>query len=136
VRPYRILVTGWRGWPLADRLVVWSTLRHVVDLYANGRPVIVVHGQCPAGGVDLFADQWATTTDGVQSERWPAAWEQHGRRAGPLRNGQMVDAGADICLVFPGPGSVGTWDCLRKAAAAGIWAWVVPYTDAETAAAF
>jgi hypothetical protein len=32
----------------------------------------------------------------------------------------MVSLGADLCLGFPGPGSKGTWDCLRKAVDAGI----------------
>lgn len=37
-----------------------------------------------------------------------------------IRNQEMADRGADLCLAFPGPESVGTWDMIRKARAAGI----------------
>ena len=53
-------------------------------------------------------------------ETHPADWSTHGRAAGPIRNQQMVDRGADICLAFPTSSSIGTWDCVRRAKAAGI----------------
>lgn len=38
----------------------------------------------------------------------------------------MVDLGADICLAFPTKSSIGTWDCVRRANAAGIRVIIVP----------
>jgi hypothetical protein len=53
------------------------------------------------------------------------------RAAGVLRNTWMVEHGPkpDVCLAFPGPGSRGTWDCVRKAAAFGIEVVVIGFSD-------
>lgn len=116
----RILVTGSRTLPSETR--VCETL----DAYTRNHPdpVVVVHGDCPTG-TDQFAKHWASST-GAQQEPYPAQWTQHGRAAGPLRNQHMVDCGADLCLAFPTPDSRGTWDCIRRARAAGIPVAVIP----------
>ncbi|MEM9067135.1 MAG: hypothetical protein AAGE52_01475 [Myxococcota bacterium] len=52
-----------------------------------------------------------------------ARWEAHGRKAGPLRNQQMVDAArmeSDVIVyAWPLGESRGTRDCMRRAKAAG-----------------
>ena len=122
----RILVTGWRDWPEADKRVIWD----VLDFYVSGNPnpggFVVVHGQCPDGGVDLYAEQWAIAR-GFQYEPHPADWNQFGNAAGPIRNTEMVDLGADICFGFPGPHSRGTVDCMKKARRAGIEVREIPW---------
>lgn len=80
--------------------------------------IVVVHGACPTGA-DLIADRWARS-HGVLVEAHPAMWGKHGRDAGPIRNGLMVDLGAAVCLGFPAGASRGTRDCMRRAVAAGI----------------
>lgn len=121
---YRILVTGTRENSPEIRDLVWQTLDSASFWAAQHHRIIVVHGQCPVGGVDKDADDWATAR-GHQAERHPA--RRVGRRfLGPERNTEMVAAGADVCIGFPGPGSRGTWDCLRKAVDAGIPTSVVP----------
>ncbi len=129
--PYRILVTGMRGkhaddtLPLHHRDIVVSALTVVVAWGArDGRKVVIVHGKCHKGGVDLVAEQWAQDV-GVATEPHPADWGK-GRGAGNVRNGEMVALGADVCLAFPGPTSTGTWDCLKQAARAGIPGRVYP----------
>jgi hypothetical protein len=77
----------------------------------------LVHGA--AKGADTIAASLADHM-GWDVEAFPAEWDRFGRRAGPVRNQLMVDHGADICLVFPLPDSRGTWDCVRRAKAAGI----------------
>lgn len=56
--------------------------------------------------------------------RWHANWKQLNKAAGGYRNQAMVDfaarVGCKTCLAFPLPGSVGTWDCVRKAKAADL----------------
>lgn len=94
----------------------------------QGGPLItLVHGQCPNGGVDLIAatvaEQW-----GWAVEAHPADWQRYGRGAGPRRNTVMVGLGADVFAAFPGAESTGTWDCVRKAARAGIPGRVWPLT--------
>ena len=120
---FRVLVTGCRTTTARQDAYVHRTLAalRAADAAVHGaRPMIVVQGECPYGGVDLAAKRWALATDGVTDEGHPARWRQLGKRAGMERNTHMVGLGAHICLAFPGRWSRGTWDCLRKAVDAGI----------------
>jgi hypothetical protein len=119
---YRILVTGWRAWPREAAFVVHQTLFDAVRADPEfGRHVVVVDGECPYGGVDLYAHEWASAHPShCSSERHPAQWTQLGKAAGMARNQLMVDLGADVCLGFPGPGSKGTVHCMARARAAQI----------------
>lgn len=122
VAPYRILVTGWRNWPREASYVIHQTLFDAVraDPFF-GRHVIVVDGECPYGGADLFAHEWAMAhPTRCTSERHPARWSTLGKAAGMARNQLMVDLGADICLGFPGPNSRGTAHCMQQARQAEI----------------
>lgn len=120
---WRVLVTASRK--LTDRTLVWQALgeelRHAESL---GLPMVVIEGQCPDGGGDRFACEWATHPSARERNVWhdpfPANWKELGKRAGPVRNQRMVDAGADVCLAFPTVESRGTWDCVRRVEAAGI----------------
>jgi hypothetical protein len=109
-------VTGSRSWDRPD--VVEAAL--AVALYGHGG-MVVVHGSCPTGA-DAIASEWARRYAhlGVVEERHHAAWNLYGRAAGPKRNQQMVNAGADLCLAFPVGRSSGTRSCIRLARAAGI----------------
>jgi hypothetical protein len=131
---YRILVTGWRDWPLSHRHVVWCILNTTVVEAPSGAAIVVVQGECPRGGVDLWAKQWAGDR-GHRVEPHPADFAKGGRAAGPVRNTLMVGLGADMCLAFPGPGSRGTWDCVRKAVDADIPTRVFPWCTAFAAKA-
>lgn len=126
----RILVTGSRDW--ADRNAVYRALNQVCDdfglnyppdEYGNTMPdpsrITVVHGHCPTGA-DQIADDWCIGAF-FEAERHPADWDRHGKAAGPIRNQEMVDLGADLVLAFPARGiSRGTWDCVDRAREAGI----------------
>lgn len=110
----RILVTGSRYWDDADAIrdaLCWSTLG------IPWRQVFVVHGD--AKGADTIADQMARGM-GMIPEPHPADWSTYGRAAGPIRNQEMVDLGASVCLAFLKDGSIGTADCIRRAKKAGI----------------
>lgn len=130
--PRRILVTGWRDWPEDCAHVIEDALEGVLF---NGslRPLIVVHGQCPYGGVDLYAHRWAERSDSATPEPHPAETSPTGRFLGPERNSVMVALGADLCLAFPGPGSRGTVDCAQKAINADIpthfFAWSSAFAE-------
>lgn len=123
----RILVTGSRDWSSH------ATVKWALDDAAFGRegePITVVHGGCPQGA-DEAADVIAWRS-GYLIEIHPADWRAHGKVAGHLRNQEMVDAGADVCLAFIKPckksgcrkpqphDSHGTADCVKRARAAGI----------------
>jgi hypothetical protein len=118
---FRVLVTGSREIDAPAEALVCAALE-LAWLEAAG-DVTIVHGA--ARGVDTVAQFWAVGT-GVPVERHAAAWNDLGGRAGPLRNQAMVDLGASVCLAFPRRRSVGTWDCIRRAATAGIPVRIYP----------
>ena len=128
--PYRILITGWRDWPEDCAYVVEQAL--FMAAYEAGRPVVVVHGECPYGGVDLYAQRWAEATSyqSTTHEPHPAGRSASGHILGPERNSLMVNLGADVCLAFPGPESRGTWDCVRKAVDADIPTQFIAWSSA------
>lgn len=124
--PFRLLVTGARETTQAQNEFVWDTLTGLYRKIGNERPIIIVHGKCPSGGVDKAADDWARMPwDNVTPEPHPANWDE-GRGAGPRRNAHMVSLGAHTVVAFPGPGSRRTWDCLQKAVNAGIRPYLFP----------
>jgi hypothetical protein len=126
-RIYRILVTGSRVVDEEAKRYVRMKLFDVTrPLTAMGFTVVIVDGECPYGGVDQVAHEWALEVPEAISERHPADWPRLGAKAGPARNQEMVDAGAKLCLAFPGRISRGTHDCIRRAGKAGIRTMVFP----------
>lgn len=118
----RILVTGSRAW--RDRGLIREVLRW---LDAAVSDPVLIHGNdgevdttgCVVRGLDRMAGEEADAL-GWDVEPHDALWDLHGAAAGSLRNQSMVDAGADLCVAFPLPGSKGTWDCVARADEAGI----------------
>lgn len=111
----RILITGSRDW--TDGNAVTTALRDVWVELGSDPDAIIVHGG--ASGADTLA--WkAAAAMGLSVEVHPADWKRHGKKAGPLRNAAMVNAGADVCVAFPLGTSKGTWGCVKLAEAAGI----------------
>ncbi|WP_425300572.1 SLOG family protein [Nocardia wallacei] len=126
INTLRLLVTGSRDW--TDRAAMRDALATAWRDLQPG-PIVLVHGA--AEGADLMAAEiW--TNGGLPDEPHPADWDicrpecdhppryrrdgtQYCQAAGGYRNQEMVDAGADLLLAFPMPGSRGTWDCLRRA---------------------
>ena len=113
----RIIVTGSRNWT-DSRPIENALLSATVEAFKRREPITIIHG-AHTHGVDQIAAGLATY-HGWTAEPHPAAWELHGKAAGPIRNQEMVDAGADLCLGFPLGESKGTRDCMRRARRAGI----------------
>lgn len=111
----RILVTGSRGW--TDKAIIAQAIRDAW-LFA-GRPygVTVVHGG--ARGADYIAGVYAKRM-GFAVEVHEAEWDMFGKSAGALRNHDMVDSGADVCLAFIKNESKGATMCVSLAEKAGI----------------
>lgn len=111
----RVLITGSRAWSDID--AIRKALHETTQNEPDHLRITIVHGN--ALGADYMAGELADQA-GFRVEVHRAEWDKYGRFAGPVRNQKMVDLGADVCLAFPDAGSVGTWDCVKRAAMAGI----------------
>lgn len=111
----RILVTISRDYPLPE-LAVRKLMEAIYDpAWEAELKVTVVHG---ASQMDwLLAG--AALALGQEHEPHPYIGGL-GRAGGPVRNQEMVDAGADLCLAFIARDSRGARDCFARARTAGI----------------
>lgn len=137
---FRLLVTGSRF--QRNEEIVWNPLWWMVHKHHN---LVIRHGASylthPDEGVDLAAHEWI----GLPGQKWntspnsdylviedavPADFKTLGRKAGPLRNQDMVSRGNDACFAFPDdrPRS-GTLDCLARAWAQGMPCYVFSSTQ-------
>jgi hypothetical protein len=106
----RICVCGGRDY--YDKHKVWNTM----DTFRSIVPdFVLIHGD--AKGADSLADAWARYNE-IETDPFPADWEQHGKKAGPIRNRQMIASGIDLLLAFPG--GKGTADMIAACKAAGV----------------
>ena len=110
----RILVTGSRDWD--DRNTIYRALQEA-RIGVSHDEIVLVHGG--ATGADQIAEVYAEAMDwGVEEHR--AQWAVYSKGAGPMRNREMVDSGADICLAFIKNNSPGATHCAEYAEARGI----------------
>lgn len=116
----RLLVCGGRDYQ--DRQFVFDSLDKIL---AKRVVTLVIHGACQGRdgklrGADRWADEWAQER-GIERLPCPADWEQHGPKAGPLRNAHMLTLQPDGVAAFPG--GRGTEGMARLASKAGISLW-------------
>ncbi len=109
--PVRIIVCGGRDY--ADRARVFEVLDHI--LLTRGISEII-QGEAP--GADRWAREWALNRD-VKLTRCRAEWEKYGKRAGPIRNRQMLELKPDGVVAFD-TGGPGTRDMITAAQEAGV----------------
>lgn len=117
----RIVVTG--GREFNDQRVISRALRAVHE--KHGISCLIAGG---ARGADINCQAWA------ERQRIPVAvyradWNAFGKRAGILRNQQMIDEGKpEAAVAFPG--GRGTADMVRRLKASGIPVWEIEITEA------
>jgi hypothetical protein len=110
--PRRILVCGSRNW--TDKARIRRVLLEYMPPADCDEPV-VIHGN--ARGADKLAGDIAMRM-GFWVESHPANWTKHGKKAGPIRNRQMMDRRPDLVIAF-GEGR-GTQDTVDEAKRRGI----------------
>ena len=107
----RVLVCGGRNY--SDRLFLFDVLDRI-------------HARCPittiieggATGADRIARSWANKNH-IEVFTYPANWELHGHRAGPVRNAKMLREGRpDLVVAFKG--GRGTTHMVSIAGEAGV----------------
>lgn len=82
------------------------------------QPITIIEGG--ARGADTLAGKYAEEC-GWELEVYPADWKTYGRRAGPIRNSQMLKEGKpDLVVAFRAPNSRGTQNMINQAEKAGI----------------
>lgn len=101
----RVLITGSRDWQHPGTIEGAFTY-YVSSVYGDGPHITLVSGACPTGADKMCEEEAARR--GWTIERHPADWNRHGKKAGFMRNREMVDLGADICLAFCRNKSAGT----------------------------
>lgn len=111
----RIIVCGGRDFHDLD--FAWGAL----NALHYKRPITtLIHGA--AAGADSLGRSWAMTISNIEILGFPANWERYGRRAGPVRNRQMLREGLpDLVVAFPG--GRGTRDMVLAAGEAGVRVW-------------
>jgi predicted polyphosphate/ATP-dependent NAD kinase len=83
-----------------------------VDAVLSSLPITQLATGC-AQGADRLARQWANRKR-IPYRVFRAEWKELGRKAGPIRNQQMLDTfRADALIAFPG--GKGTADMVRRA---------------------
>jgi hypothetical protein len=129
----KVLTTGSRDWPEENIDLIETALLKVIlgNNPPNKPPWELVVGDNAKGADRYCREMWSEWGHTVKV--FDADWygpckrtctPNHRKKlknksycpaAGPYRNQRMVDEGPDVCLAFPTPGSVGTWDCVRRA---------------------
>lgn len=104
----RIVITGGR-----DNLDATTFIRVMKRIC----PEYCVLGDCPTG-VDRMALNYCEDND-IKYNIHFADWDQHGKSAGPIRNGVMLRE-PDIDFVLAFRGGRGTENCVKQAKEKGL----------------
>jgi hypothetical protein len=116
--PTRVVVCGGRDFQ------DYARLEQSLDTLLNGLPPVeIISGA--AHGADLLGERYARTR-GLICHRFPADWQRYGRRAGYVRNQQMVDQ-CDRVVAFWDGQSRGTKNTIYLATAKGIPVDIILY---------
>ena len=111
----RVLVCGGRDF--TDAELMENELNWVTNPVHGGKCSFEMINGC-ARGADTLALDWAER-HGITVHKFPADWDKHGKRAGYIRNQQMLDEGKpDLVVAFPG--GKGTAMMIQLAKKAGV----------------
>lgn len=112
----RVAVTGGR-----DRSMNMTEEQYLYNRLHALKPTLLLHGG--ATGIDSHVAAWvADYFPALAVRACPANWRKHGRKAGPIRNREMLKD-ADLLIAFDG--GRGTADCVRAAKELGVKVEVV-----------
>lgn len=105
----KLIIAGGRNYiPTLTDLAAIATLLTII------RPTMIISGG--ATGADAFGERIAKALRLSVSQFLPK-WNEHGKAAGPMRNGDMAEY-ADACILLPG--GTGTQSMFHEATKAQI----------------
>lgn len=102
----------------------YELLKSKLDFYLKDKTNIEIVSGC-ANGADKLGERYAKER-GYKIKHFPADWDRYGRKAGPIRNEQMVKY-ADACVVFWDGDSKGSKNLIDLAIKYGLQLKVVKY---------
>lgn len=107
----RVVVTGGRTYARGD--IVLAALSSCARAHPNAAMLVAQGG---ARGADALALQFQLQEPlaFLRHVTFPAHWDQHGKRAGMMRNREMLDA-VQPHFVLAFPGGTGTEGCVAEA---------------------
>ena len=114
----RVVIAGSRNFN--DYAMFSAVVDRCLSRIRTEYDIIILSGHC--SGADMMAERYAQE-NGLGLEVFPADWSL-GRKAGPLRNKQMVNV-ADYAIAFPS-GGCGTQSLINFAHQKGIPTKVYP----------
>lgn len=120
----KLIVTGSRDWPDCDAVASELAYLLLEMPQSDGEEHLVVHGGCQSGA-DNDALEFCAR-HGINQEINHPDWTKHGKAAGPMRNREMAEAGADLCLAFWDGISRGTASMISEATKCGVPVRIVP----------
>ena len=135
-KPYKILVCGGRHFESYGLLkVVLGKL--IENFYIDISMSEIVSGHCQ--GADMLGEKYAEEY-GISVKRFPADWEKYKRKAGPIRNKQMIDYISEfenkLVVAFTTADTVGTRNTIKLAQKNNIPVVEIPYTAMHDNRAF
>lgn len=119
---YKVIVSG------STKFHDYEFVKEKLDdlLSQREEKILIIEGEAP--GVDQLAFQYAKER-GYAHLGNPALWERYGKKAGPIRNKEMADFGADACVCFWHEESRGTTNMMNIAKKRGLDLRVIDITD-------
>ncbi len=105
----KLLVAGSRS--ITDYRIIKNAIE--ISIFSFGQPSTIISG-C-ARGVDKLGEKWAKENN-IAVERHPALWDTYGKKAGYIRNKEMVDACDGAVIIWDGrsKGTKHTIDLLKN----------------------
>lgn len=112
----KIIVCGGRDY------LDYPRLKQALDALHSRRAILrLIEGG--ARGADTMGRIWATEKK-IPYTEVPAEWGKHGKKAGHLRNLEMLEHKVDLVVAFPG--GVGTAHMIEASKIRGVPVWI-PY---------
>lgn len=119
-----VIVAGGRGF--TDKHLLTKTLDGALSS-KDAKNIVIISGG--AKGADSMAEKYAKGHD-IKCLRVPARWDSEGKKAGYVRNREMLQF-ADALIAFWDGQSVGTKNMIEIAQEAGLQCRVINYTPSE-----